>query len=281
MDLNAFGDPQGGPLGVRLGDAVSEHMGGGVHAVEFRATDAGMRNLSLVRCLKMKGQEAEQRDYIRRLREELPRLASIRHPRVARLISHSCDARYLYVCHERPEVGSLQDVLAEFGPLDGFRLHRVTAGVLEGLAYLHGRSPPIAHRDLNGASVLLDTALQPKLSGYAWPHVSQSSATVVALASLRWTAPEVVRGGAGEPLAADVWSFGCVLVQMVSAERPWGDETGLDDIRAALLGHRAPGAPAGASAPTRDLLQRCFRAPGARATAAELLASHMLAAQGA
>ena len=74
-------------------------------------------------------------------------------------------------------------LLKEFGPLEGPLLKQCTEGVLEGMNYLHSRSPPVVHRDLHeslsslqkrgdikGANILVDLNFNapglPKFTGW-------------------------------------------------------------------------------------------------------------------
>lgn len=39
-----------------------------------------------------------------------------------------------------------------------------------------------------------------------------------------WMAPEIIQGTEGYNAKVDIWSFGCVLLEMWTGERPWGRE---------------------------------------------------------
>jgi serine/threonine protein kinase len=42
-----------------------------------------------------------------------------------------------------------------------------------------------------------------------------------------WMSPELVQvGGIGYSLKADIWSFGCVVLEMWTGRRPWQGEDG-------------------------------------------------------
>ena len=90
-----------------------------------------------------------------------------------------------------------------------------------------------------------------------------------------YMSPEVIRGThEGAPGAGDVWSLGCVVLEMATGRRPWATL----DNEWAIMYNIAQGNPP--SLPTRDQLSaegieflvRCFeRDPRRRATPAELL----------
>lgn len=90
--------------------------------------------------------------------------------------------------------------------------------------------------------------------------------------SVFWMAPEVIHG-TGYGRAADIWSLGCTLVEMLTAARPWPD---LENQFSAMfhIAHTetGPPRPPGVSAVARDFLDLCFqRDPAKRPTASELL----------
>src|SRR4051794_22991112 len=90
-----------------------------------------------------------------------------------------------------------------------------------------------------------------------------------------YMSPEVIKGeNPGHFGAVDVWSLGCVILEMATGRRPWASL----DNEWAIMYNIAQGNPP--QLPTRDqlsdsgidFLKACFeRDPGKRATAAELL----------
>lgn len=90
-----------------------------------------------------------------------------------------------------------------------------------------------------------------------------------------YMSPEVIKGSSeGRHSAIDVWSLGCVILEMATGRRPWASL----DNEWAIMFNIAQGNPP--QLPTRDqlsdsgidFLKRCFeRDPKRRSTAAELL----------
>jgi mitogen-activated protein kinase kinase kinase len=90
-----------------------------------------------------------------------------------------------------------------------------------------------------------------------------------------YMSPEVIRGqNAGRHGAVDIWSLGCVILEMATGRRPWASL----DNEWAIMYNIAQGNPP--QLPTReqlsdqglDFLNKCFeRDPSKRASAAELL----------
>ena len=90
-----------------------------------------------------------------------------------------------------------------------------------------------------------------------------------------YMSPEVIRGGnLGRHGAVDIWSLGCVILEMATGRRPWANM----DNEWAIMYHIAQGDPP--QLPSKDqlsdsgidFLKRCFeRDPSVRASAVELL----------
>ncbi len=90
-----------------------------------------------------------------------------------------------------------------------------------------------------------------------------------------YMSPEVIKGqNAGRHGAVDVWSLGCVILEMATGRRPWASL----DNEWAIMYNIAQGNPP--QLPSRDqlsdlgihFLKKCFeRDPSKRASAAELL----------
>lgn len=73
---------------------------------------------------------------------------------------------HLHIFFEYVPGGSMANFLAEFCCLEGKALWKATRGMLEGLGHLHTRSPPVVHRDLRGANLLIDAGLGVKLADF-------------------------------------------------------------------------------------------------------------------
>ena len=196
--------------------------------------------------------------------------------------------------------GSMASLL-EHGRIEDETVTMVYAlQLLEGLAYLHNAS--IVHRDIKPDNILLNhdgvikyvdfgaakiiarqgqTIIQPEprvasdrnaAGGGGQTRAPQGTITGTPM----YMSPEVIRGESAQRFsgAADIWSLGCVLLEMVTGRRPWSTL----DNEWAIMYNIASGNPP--QMPTNDqlspagldFLRRCFeRDPKKRSTASELL----------
>merc|ERR1719382_1131801 len=77
--------------------------------------------------------------------------------------------------------------------------------------------------------------------------------------SIPWMAPEVIKN-TGYGRRADVWSYGCVLIEMASGARPWGN---LDNPMAAMykigMSEATPAVPENISQEFKDFIGLCVQ----------------------
>lgn len=112
-------------------------------------------------------------------------------------------------------------------------------------------------------------------SGHGGPQARAPGKQKSMTGTPMYMSPEVIKGqNEGKQGAVDVWSLGCVILEMATGRRPWATY----DNEWAIMYNIAQGNPP--TLPTKDqlsaeglsFLRRCFeRDPKRRATAAELL----------
>jgi serine/threonine protein kinase len=164
---------------------------------------------------------------LRALQLEINTLKRLNHARIVRY--HGCcthaaeDDPALLIFLEFMPSGSIKGVLAKFGPYGMGLSRKYTGQILEGLEFLH--SQKIIHRDVKGANILIDTHGDSKLADFgACREIEALHSTVTGgmksiQGSVYWMAPEVMKYKAGR--RSDIWSLGCTVIEMITAEPPW------------------------------------------------------------
>lgn len=106
--------------------------------------------------------------------------------------------------------------------------------ILQGLNYLHERE--IIHRDIKGGNILVDNKGGIKISDFGISKKVEDSILTGARmhrpslqGSVFWMAPEVVKQ-TSYTLKADIWSVGCLVVEMLTGEHPWAQLTQMQAI---------------------------------------------------
>ncbi|RHY29908.1 hypothetical protein DYB32_008812, partial [Aphanomyces invadans] len=100
----------------------------------------------------------------------------------------------------------------------------IAIDVAQALAYLHGLTPKLIHRDLKSKNVLLTSNMIAKLSDFGLSRNRSYEETLTAgVGTVRWTAPEVMLGDIYSEIS-DVYSFGVVLSELDTREIPFDDQ---------------------------------------------------------
>lgn len=123
--------------------------------------------------------------------------------------------------------GSVGSCLRKHGKFEEVVVSSLTRQTLQGLAYLHREG--ILHRDLKADNILLDLDGTCKISDFGiskkTDNIYGNDATNNMQGSVFWMAPEVVRSqGQGYSAKVDIWSLGCVVLEMFAGRRPWSKE---------------------------------------------------------
>jgi mitogen-activated protein kinase kinase kinase len=123
--------------------------------------------------------------------------------------------------------GSVGSCLRKHGKFEEQVVSSLTRQTLAGLAYLHREG--ILHRDLKADNILLDLDGTCKISDFGiskkTDNIYGNDATNNMQGSVFWMAPEVVRSqGQGYSAKVDIWSLGCVVLEMFAGRRPWSKE---------------------------------------------------------
>ncbi len=156
----------------------------------------------------------------------LAQLAALDSRHTVSLLDHGQSEGRSYEVMEYAAAGSLADLLREAPHNRVARpvLGAVIRQVSEALSYLHGRNPPIIHRDIKPDNILVrsqqpldlilaDFGLASLLEGSSW-RATNTDRTV------RYAAPEAADGQASVGL--DWWSLGMLVAEAAAGRHPFG-----------------------------------------------------------
>ena len=151
---------------------------------------------------------------------------------------------------------------------------RVAAGSARGMTYLHGGNPPVLHRDLKSANILLDESYTAKLADFGLSRLKAVRSGMTGnCGTVQWMAPEVLCSEEyAEP--ADVFSFGIILWEMLTNECPYEGMTPIQCALSVLNENKRPEIPDWCPQPFRALIKNCMeRDPKLRPTFPQILAA--------
>jgi serine/threonine-protein kinase len=213
---------------------ILEEIGRGGMGVIYRARQRHSRRIvALKRILSC---HADSRDTLMRFRREAQAAANLDHPNILPIyeVSESQDGLPFFSM-KFASGGSLLEV----GPTlrnDARRAALVMAKVARAVQYAHEQG--ILHRDLKPGNILLDGRGEPLVSDFGLAKWLEPTGRLTRTPSVFGTpgyiAPEQVNASEGKlTAAADVYSLGAVLFDLLTGQPPFTGENALNTIQQA------------------------------------------------
>lgn len=182
-------------------------------------------------------------------------------------------------------IGSITSIYEKYGPLPEKTIKVYAKQILAGLEYLHENE--VIHRDIKGSNILIHKDGTVKLADFGCS--TQLGRTVTGAGdpiqrglkgSVPWMAPETANE-TGSGRRSDIWSFGCTVLEMATAQAPWSQyncENPVTLMVKIALKDELPAIPDSLSEDLKDFIRVCLRRkPEERPQAKELLKHKFLA----
>ncbi|RKF81182.1 Serine/threonine-protein kinase STE11 [Golovinomyces cichoracearum] len=228
--------------------------------------------------------DARKKSMIDALKREISLLRDLQHPNIVQYLGASSSADNLNIFLEYVPGGSVQTMLNSYGALREPLIRNFVRQIVTGLAYLHGRE--IIHRDIKGANILVDNKGGIKISDFGISKKIEASNLLNGAGSNKnrpslqgsvfWMAPEVVKQ-TSYTRKADIWSLGCLVVEMMTGTHPFPDCSQLQAIFKIGGAKICPAIPEHASSEAQTFLKQAFEVEHTkRPSAEELLFSPFL-----
>ncbi|GAA0140546.1 transmembrane signal receptor [Lithospermum erythrorhizon] len=169
---------------------------------------------------------------------EVETLGKIRHKNIVRLWCCCTTMDCKLLVYEYMPNGSLSDFLqsSKSGLLDWPIRYKIAMDAAEGLSYLHHDcSPPIVHRDVKSNNILLDSNFGARVADFGVAKVVDLNAkggtkSMSGIAgSSGYIAPEYAYTLRVNE-KSDIYSFGVVILELVTGKRPVDPEYGEKDL---------------------------------------------------
>ncbi|XP_055334009.1 uncharacterized protein LOC129585381 [Paramacrobiotus metropolitanus] len=277
-------------------------IGIGQEGRTYQAVRNDTNEVVAVKCILLDFDQSAQEKKIKHYQTHLQKIGKLDHPNLVRHIHCQRDA-------ERHESGLPQyHIIMEFckgAPLSDIvktitmtpvLLRRWTRQLVEGIAYLHDDLHCV-HRDIKGSNILLSSmdisTCQLKISDMGDMKFLRSETTQVNEVSgykgtFAFMSPEIIveldKHNVGR--RTDIWSLGCVVVEMVTGRLPKfvnisdGRElTGMHAVMYFVAMGGSPVIPDNLPGPVADFIGNCLRHnPADRPSAVELKEHSFLSA---
>jgi serine/threonine protein kinase len=232
-------------IGTQLGAyRIESVLGQGGMGVVYRALDTKLNRTVAVKLLSDDLADAASR---RRFQREAQTASSLNHPHI--LTVHDAgelDGRQ-YLVTEFVDGGTLRD-WARAEQRGWAQIVELLVGVADGLAAAHEAG--ILHRDIKPANILVAKNGYAKLADFGLAKLAggsegeitrtsteQATGPGLALGTLAYMSPEQAAGKALDA-RSDIFSFGVVLYELLSGQRPFAGANDLEVIQTII--HRTP-----------------------------------------
>jgi len=231
--------PQTSDLGRLLEGQKLNHFqldafvgGGGMGAV-FRGTDTALGRTVAVKVLLQ--QYSDDEETTQRFQNEAQSTARLDHENIARVYYVGQDRGWHYIVLEFVEGDNLRDLVYRSGPLDLEATVRYSLQIADALE--HASSRDVVHRDIKPSNVLITKNGRVKLvdMGLARLHHVDNSqedltATGVTLGTFDYISPEQARDPRSADVRSDLYSLGCTIFFMLTANPPFPEGTVLQKL---------------------------------------------------
>ena len=186
---------------------IGEGGFGSVSHARWNGTDVAVKELFTDESLKP--------EHIKALRTEIEVNMALRHPNITLFMGGCTRKPHLCMLTEYVARGNLRDILNDDDmALTWSSRYRVARDTARGMTYLHSKG--IIHRDLKSLNLLCDDTWTTKICDFGIARsVPRSRKMTVASGSFDWCAPEVLAGAEYDE-KADVFSFGCVMLEIIT-----------------------------------------------------------------
>jgi predicted regulator of Ras-like GTPase activity (Roadblock/LC7/MglB family) len=208
---------------------IIEEVGRGGFAVVYKAHDTALDRIVALKVIH--NAPTQETDFVQRFRQEARAAASLGHPNIVPVYDFGDADGTLYLAMALIGEGrTLRNLLAEGSPLSLQQALPILTQLADALDYLHGRGPPLIHRDLKPTNVLLEgegDKLWVVLTDFGLVRSLEASTELTKSGTILGTpaymAPEQAdpkQWGEITPLT-DVYALGVITYEMLIGQQPF------------------------------------------------------------
>jgi serine/threonine protein kinase len=187
-----------------------ELLGKGTYGTVYKYFDSENNKNIAVKKIKMLEKEGMPTTSLR----EMTILKALDHPNILKLNDYYFDAHNIYLVFDHYPY-DLRMFIEEFDYVKSHTVENIAYQLLNGINYLH--SNLILHRDLKPSNILInpltaeiliaDFGLSRSMSPNIRPYSKE-------ICTLFYRPPEILLGGDEYAMSIDIWSYGCILLEL-------------------------------------------------------------------
>ena len=218
---------------VFAGCTISDKLGQGGMGTVYKARHEALDKFV---CVKLLSPELakEQRNIDFFLREARS-AAKLEHPNIVHIYNFGQENGAYFIVMSYVEGKSLQDLVAQRGPLPVQEATLIVAGILDGLAHAHSKS--VIHRDIKPANILVDLAGMPHIVDFGLARsLSEEKQLTMAgemIGTAYFMSPEQCLAAPVDS-RADLYSAGATYFYILTGKYPFDGKTSVEVIHKQL-----------------------------------------------
>lgn len=200
---------------------VLEPIGSGAYGEVWRAYDP-LLDLQVALKLRKVDSDALSHQFL----EEARRLARVRQANIVSVYGAAVHERRAGIWTELVRGAPLSELLAEHGSFPAEEVRGIGLDLCHALAAVHRHG--LVHGDVKAENVMREVSGRIVLMDFGAAREFELANSTVVSGTLRYLAPEVLRGAAPSP-ASDIYALGVLLFRLASGSFPYasGDLNGL------------------------------------------------------
>ncbi|KAK4759821.1 hypothetical protein SAY87_022952 [Trapa incisa] len=156
------------------------------------------------------------------VQREIKTMRLLNHPNIVRIHEVIGTKTKIYIVMDYVSGGQLSDKLSYVKRLKESEARKLFQQLIDAVDYCHNRG--VYHRDLKPENLLLDSKGNLKVSDFGLSALQKRGEMVsTACGSPCYMAPELLTNRGYDGAAADIWSCGVILFEMLSGSLPFND----------------------------------------------------------
>lgn len=214
-------------IGKTLGGRyeVLEKIGGGGMAVVYKGRDKLLNRDITIKVLRE--QFVNEENFIKRFQREAQAVAKLSHPNIVSIYDVGKEDNFHYLVMEYVEGQNLKEIIQKRAPIEPLEAIDYLMQILDALEHAHENQ--VIHRDIKPHNILVTKSGKVKVTDFGIAQAVSSATltyTGTMVGSVQYISPEQAKGEVTDT-AADIYSSGVVLYELLTGELPFTGDTAI------------------------------------------------------
>jgi predicted Ser/Thr protein kinase len=197
-------------------------LGRGAMGVVYKAQDPTIGRTVALKTMRIDVHGLETDEVLRRFKNEARAAGLLNHPNIVTIYDAGEQAGMFYIAMEFIEGTTLHALITEKRVLPAEEIIQISRQICKGLDYAHSNG--IIHRDIKPANIMITAEGTVKIMDFGIAKAGGGmTSTGQVLGTPNYMSPEQVKGKVLDG-RSDLFSFGVVLYEMVTGEKPFAGQ---------------------------------------------------------